>query len=250
MAKTLIITVAGCASRFNKDLDKPTLKCLYFEENERYSLLYQILDKARDFDHFIIVGGYLFDDLKTYCQKYLTEFNDRISLIFNPHFQDYGSGWSLLMGLEAITTDNCEEIVFVEGDLFFDCESFNNICKTAGDVITYNSEPILASKAVALYIDTDTSPHYLYDLSHGQLCIPEPFTAVLNSAQIWKFSDSKRLFAVIKSLNDQQKQGTNLEIIQKYFGPLKNDAYTALPVQTWFNCNTVADYQQTLKLMK
>ena len=44
--KALIMTVAGTATRFNKDTSRDTLKCLYFQENSRYSLLYQILDKA------------------------------------------------------------------------------------------------------------------------------------------------------------------------------------------------------------
>ena len=58
--KTLIITVAGTATRFNRDTSRDTLKCLYFQENPQYSLLYQILDKARDIDKYVIVGGYLF----------------------------------------------------------------------------------------------------------------------------------------------------------------------------------------------
>lgn len=41
--KALIITVAGTASRFNKDLDKETLKCLYFEGKPENSLLCQII---------------------------------------------------------------------------------------------------------------------------------------------------------------------------------------------------------------
>ena len=65
----LIITVAGSATRFNKDLDREVLKCIYYEESPKYALLYQLLDKARDLDEYIIVGGYLFNQLKTFCNQ-------------------------------------------------------------------------------------------------------------------------------------------------------------------------------------
>ena len=57
--KTLIITVAGTATRFNRDTAVPTLKCLYEIGGYKNTLLYQILDKARDYDEYVIVGGYL-----------------------------------------------------------------------------------------------------------------------------------------------------------------------------------------------
>ena len=93
--KALIITVAGTATRFNKDTSRDTLKCLYFQENPRYSLLYQILDKARSLDKYIIVGGYLFEELSAFINCNLQEFKDKIELVYNSHYEDYGSGYSL-----------------------------------------------------------------------------------------------------------------------------------------------------------
>lgn len=69
--KALIVTIAGTATRFNRDTDKETLKCLYYETSPCYSLLYQILDKAREIDQIIIVGGYLYDKLINFTEKYL-----------------------------------------------------------------------------------------------------------------------------------------------------------------------------------
>ena len=94
--KALIITVAGTATRFNKDTSRDTLKCLYFQENPRYSLLYQILDKARSLDKYIIVGGYLFEELSAFINCNLQEFKDKIELVYNSHYEDYGSGYSLI----------------------------------------------------------------------------------------------------------------------------------------------------------
>ena len=39
----LIITVAGTATRFNKDTKEDTLKCLYYEDNPEYALLPQLI---------------------------------------------------------------------------------------------------------------------------------------------------------------------------------------------------------------
>ena len=100
--KALIMTVAGTATRFNKDTSRDTLKCLYFQENSRYSLLYQILDKARSLDKYIIVGGYLFEELSAFINCNLQEFKDKIELVYNSHYEDYGSGYSLIKGIEAV----------------------------------------------------------------------------------------------------------------------------------------------------
>ena len=99
--KTLVITVAGTATRFNKDTERTTLKCLYYIEKPQYSLLYQILDKARDMDEFIIVGGYLYEELSMFISKHLSEFLPKIKLVYNSHYMDYGSGYSLIKGIKA-----------------------------------------------------------------------------------------------------------------------------------------------------
>ena len=38
--KYLIITVAGTATRFNRDTKEDTLKCLYYEDSSEYALLH------------------------------------------------------------------------------------------------------------------------------------------------------------------------------------------------------------------
>ncbi len=240
--RTLIITVAGTATRFNRDTVEPTLKCLYEIGGFKNTLLYQILDKARDFDEYVIVGGYLYEKLREYVNKDLTEFNNKIKLVFNPEFSTYGSGYSLILGIQA-TSPASSEILFVEGDLYFDNEDFEKIKNSVKAVFTVNHELITAKKAVVVYENAKGNLRYLYDTSHSYLQIPEPFLAVYNSGQVWKFTDLSKLSNVLNSLTPKQVKGTNLEIIQGYFGDLSSEEYEMVGFNTWHNCNTVKDYK-------
>ncbi len=247
--RTLIVTVAGTATRFNRDTEKDTLKCLYYLGSPEYSLLYQILYKAENIDRYIIVGGYLYEQLEEFVEQNLSCFKSKIDLVYNPHYREYGSGYSLIKGIEALP-EGTEEVVFVEGDLFFDRQSFSAILESRRDVITVNRELILSDKAVVLYLDEAGGVHYLYDVNHKSLFIPEPFQAVYNSAQMWKFVSPGLLTQVAGELTEKQRQGTNLEIIQGYFGGLSSVDYEVLPVELWYNCNTVADYEHVYSKLK
>lgn len=214
--KSLIITVAGTATRFNKDTSEDTLKCIFNTEGADRSLLCQILEKAHDLDEFIIIGGYLYDKLHKFIEDNLYYCQSKIKLIYNPHYKDYGSGYSLILGIQNISSAT-DEVIFVEGDLYFDSKDFEDVKNSHLDVITVNKEPITAAKAVAVYQTREQHLRYLYDTSHSCLEIKEPFTAIYNSAQIWKFKNTNRLREIVDNLTDEQTQGTNLEIIQKYF---------------------------------
>lgn len=248
MKRCLIITVAGTATRFNKDLEKETLKCLYFEGKPENSLLCQIIANSGDFDQYIIVGGYLYEDLQVFANANLSSLGDRVTLVYNPHFKDYGSGYSLYVGIKAVKED-IDEVVFAEGDLFFDKQSMASVVKSPTSVLTTNYEAILSNKAVALYIDVHDHPKYIYDTNHKYLQIDEPFKAIYNSGQIWKFSNVSLLKQVTSSLTALEQQGTNLVIVQKYFDAFKGNV-DALPMSVWFNCNTVFDYRKVLKIIE
>lgn len=240
--RTLIITVAGSATRFNRDTSQPTLKCLYEKGGYKNTLLYQILDKAKDYDEYVIVGGYLFDILKEFVNGQLSEFNDRIKLIYNPEFLTFGSGYSLILGIRN-ANPNASEILFVEGDLYFDSKDFEKIKESHKAVFTVNHEIITAKKAVVVYKNVEGRLRYLYDTTHSYLQIPEPFIAVFNSGQVWKFTDMPKLSKVLNSLSPKQVKGTNLEIIQGYFGDLTSEEYEMVDFNTWHNCNTIKDYE-------
>lgn len=240
--RSLIVTVAGTATRFNRDTKEETLKCLYNIGGYKNTLLYQILDKARDFDEFVIVGGYLFSKLEGFINENLSEFRKRIKLVYNPEYATFGSGYSLILGLQKASSF-ASEIVFVEGDLYFDNEDFERIKQSDKSVITVNHELITAKKAVVVYEKTDGSLQYIYDTSHSYLEIKVPFLAVYNSGQVWKFVDLDKLSSVLRNLTPEQTRGTNLEIIQEYFGNLNPSEYEIVEFNTWHNCNTVADYK-------
>ena len=247
--KSLIITVAGMSSRFNKDTKENVLKCLYFEDTPANSLISLQVHKAFDLvDEIIVVGGYKYEDLVQFIRNEMKDVNHMIKLVYNEHYHDYGSGYSLLKGIEAVS-DKTDEIIFIEGDLFFDTDSVVRIITSGKDVISVNNEPILSNKAVALYYDAAGHPHYIYDTSHSCLEIREPFTAIYNSGQMWKFINPARVHEICCSLTAAQEQGTNLEIIQKYFGVLDSSETEIVRVNLWFNCNTVADYREAIKAL-
>lgn len=247
--KSLIVTVAGTATRFNRDTKNETLKCLYYEDSPQYCLLYHILQSAAEYDEFIIVGGFLYDKLTKFTNEHFQEFLPKIKLVFNPFFKEYGSGYSLIKGIETVDP-NADEVLFVEGDLYVDRKSFCEVLTAKKDVITTNNEVILANKAVALYVDEHTHVHYLYDTSHSSLFIPEAFTAIYNSGQIWKFRDVGRLRSVVTNLTEIQIKGTNLEIVQGYFGAMSMDDIDIIKFSDWYNCNTVSDYNTVYSIIK
>ena len=47
------------------------------------------------------------------------------------------------------------------------------------------------------------------------------------------------------SAGERELKGTNLELIQRYFGDLHKDEYNIVTFETWINCNTVSDYKKT-----
>lgn len=245
--RAVIITVAGTSSRFNKDLQVETLKCMYYENNEKDTLLYQMLLQCQAFDKIVVVGGYLFERLEDYIEKVCKEFKDNIILVENIYYEAYGSCYSLYLGIDVLQNMDIEEIVFAEGDLFFDKQSFYKISTAKEDVVTVNREAIYAKTAVVLYVCEHKKLHYLYDVKHGTLEIKEPFLAVFNSGQVWKFADADKLKYIAGHMSEERKQGTNLEIVQEYFETCLIDTMKLITFEKWVNCNTVDDYHKIQK---
>lgn len=232
--KALIITVAGSSTRFSRSIGKECLKCIYYEEDFTQSLLYKTVYRDLSFDKYVIVGGYKFDELKRAVDLYLQSVKDKIVLINNEKYAEYGSGYSLYLGLQYVVDGEFDEVVFAEGDLWVDGESFAAVLNSPQDVITFNRDTIDALKSVVFYFDKDNYVHYLYDTAHNSLEIKEPFLSVYNSGQIWKFKHIQRVKDAFYSLGGDKWQGTNLVFIQKYFGEIKNGGFELVEMKKWF----------------
>ena len=158
--------------------------------------------------------------------------------------KQYGSGYSLYCGLKAAMEMDFDELVFAEGDLFVDTQTYVKVCEIFQNIITCNQEPILASKAVAFYHDKQNQIHYIYDTGHSEFMINVPFTSIYNSGQIWKFVNSALLQNTYISMSDEDWKGTNLVLIERYFQQLKADEYEIIQFKKWINCNTIADFRK------
>lgn len=247
--KIVIITVAGISSRFNKDLpeEDKILKCLYFEDNPQDTLIYHMLEKADYADKIVVVGGFKYDDLVGYINNSIPKnLQDKILTVYNEHYSDLSSGYSLYLGIkEAMDNYNgIDEILFVEGDLDIDDESFSNIVKSPKNVLTFNHEPIYSNKAVVLYQNENDEYHYLFNSDHGLLSLDEPFKAIFNSGQTWKFKDVELLKIANDNFYENLIDDTNLGIIQKYFDLVEDTSeIEIIGLKHWVNCNTRDDYK-------
>lgn len=242
--KILLVTVAGMASRFSKSLGQECLKCIYYKNSIEETLLYRLINLNTEFDKYVIVGGFLFDELEAAIHEHFKEFEDRIVLVRNNQYAEYGSGYSLYLGLQAVLDMDMEELIFAEGDLFVDEESFQKISDSHNNVITYNHETILADKAVAFYFDKQYRIHYIYDTEHSALEIKEPFLGIFNSGQIWKFAYADHIRRAFSQIGEMEWRGTNLVFIQQYFGALRKEEYDMIGFEKWVNCNTVSDFEK------
>lgn len=247
--KIVIITVAGVSSRFNKDIpeDEKLLKCLYFEEDPKDTLIYQMLKKSSYADKIVIVGGFKYADLEAYIEENLSQdLKDKVVLVYNDHYSDLSSGYSLYLGIDCALEnfDDIDEILFVEGDLDIDDESFNKVVESSKNVLTFNHEPIYSNKAVVLYQNENDEYCYLFNSDHGLLSMDEPFKAIFNSGQTWKFNDMELLKMANDNFKENLIEDTNLGIIQKYFDLVEDtDDIEIIGLNRWVNCNTRDDYK-------
>lgn len=206
-----------------------------------------MLKKLEYCDRIIIVGGYKYSDLEEYLDNNLpSDFKEKVSLVYNDHFSDLSSGYSLYLGVkEALDNyDDIDEILFVEGDLDIDNESFNDVIKSDKNVLTFNNEPIYSNKAVVLYQNENDEYHYIFNSDHGLLSLDESFKAIFNSGQTWKFKDMGLLKTANDNFYENIVEDTNLGIIQKYLDLIENNEdIEIIGLRHWVNCNTRDDYQ-------
>lgn len=248
--KVLLLTVAGLSSRFSESVGYSCLKCIYHEHSVQESLLYRMLDRHELFDRIVIVGGFKFRELEEFVNREFAGIRHKLLLVENTHFADYGSGYSFQAGVRALERDAegavCDELIFAEGDLFVDDDSFRAVCMSAGSVMTYTRKPIYADKSVAFYLDMNDTPHYIYDTAHGSLRIDEPFKAVFNSGQVWKFARPNVLRDILDGMSEKDLQGTNLVPVNAYFQSIEDGEAELVGFRRWVNCNTLRDFHEMM----
>ena len=246
--KAIIITVAGLSSRFSASVGKPVVKCIYHEGTEENTLLARLLRQSESFDEIVVVVGYRGDEVASYIADVCPEAIGKKTVVAtNEEYATYGSGWSLLIGLNALRKGHFDTIVFAEGDLFLDDETFGKICSGDSDALTVNQMPVMSDKSVALYINAENKPCYIYDTSHDLLSINEPFRAVYSSGQVWRFGDVERLYRAVDAVTEEEHQGTNLVLVNEYFHNCDTNKLDIECFKTWLNCNTVDDYRQAFE---
>ena len=242
--KIAIITIAGISSRFNEKIEeeKKVLKCLYTESVKEETLLYHLMKKCSYADRIILVGGYKYEDLCSFYKSELFGEFPNVTMVFNEHYSDLGSGYSLYLGIQTAIKCNPSEILFVEGDLDIDNSSFSKVIDADKSVLTYTYEPIYTNKAVVLYKDDKDQYRYAFNSSHGMLSIDSSFSCILNSGQTWKFTDIDKLKRANEEFYRIAKADTNLRIIQNYLN--SGVEIELIPLNRWTNCNTRDDYKK------
>lgn len=241
--KAAIITVAGISSRFNEGIpeEEKKLKAIYYETDRNQTLLFHLLKKCSFADLIVVVGGYKFEDLTQYVSELDAPLRNKISLVYNEHFEDLGSGFSLYLGLEEALAKGADEVLFVEGDLDIDPDSFAKVRDAKGNVVTYTREPIYANKAVVFYQDGNGKAHYAFNSDHGLLKIEDAFSCILNSGQLWKFVNADKLKEANRKFFKEEPDGTNLKIILNYLQ--MDEPYELILLSRWTNCNTRKDFE-------
>lgn len=239
----VVITVAGLSSRFNHGEEDDVLKCIHYNDNPKKTLLYGILQKCHGCREAIIVGGYKYQKLKEYTESQRKEFSFGIEVVYNEHYQIYGSGYSLKIGIrECLKKKDCTDIVFIEGDLVFDSQTLENIFCEKKSCLTVNQDVISSDKSVAVYRNRQEEFKFLYDACHGFFQIGEPFSVIYNSGQVWKFADCEAVKQIMGRVADEDWHGTNLKFIETYFNAIPKDCIQIFKFNKWINCNTRADY--------
>ncbi len=67
--------------------------------------------------------------------------------------------------------------------------------------------------------------------------------SIYNSGQVWKFKDMAKLKKIIDGMDENGWKDTNLIFINGYFTTQAYDDIELIPLNKWFNCNTVTDYR-------
>lgn len=222
-------------------------KAIYPNKGPQNTILAYQLMLAQDVaDEIIVVTGYKHEDIECYLKRYFSHLP--LKIVYNEHYADYGSNYSLILGIQT-ADERADELIFLEGDLVFDAIAFRQIVRARKNVITSNKSLIDASKSVVFYVNDKKQITYLYDPSHHLLKVDEPFLVMGNSGQVWKFTNVKKLKNNLKHYEMKDYKATNLVLINDYYKDINYENIEMVTFDKWFNCNTVQDFEEIKNYM-
>ncbi len=244
MKKKAIITAAGMATRFAASVGREVHKLLYRESAAPCLLERQLtLLAAAGFTSVTVVGGYRFDEMRAFINSGSPNWDaDMVHLVHNRHFLDYGCAYSFITGIQTVDGDE-EQIVLLEGDLAFDAETFLSI-SSGGDVISFSPDPIRADRSVALGIDGRNRVFYAFDGCHRSLTVPDGFTFLANSGQVWGLADADLLLRLAWEYPSDRYRGSGLDLVSEYYNRRDGGQVRLAGFRRWLNCNTVEEYRK------
>lgn len=121
VTRSAVVLVAGQGTRISSVTSDP--KCLL--EVAGKALIDHHLDnlEACGFTEVVLVVGYRKDRIRSHIDARRTNMNVR--LLDNPHYDDYGNGYSLALGLEYVTGP----CIAIDGDLIYEFSVLDRFLK-------------------------------------------------------------------------------------------------------------------------
>lgn len=251
--KFLLITCAGQATRF-KESGGNTHKSIFSIDGDICKSPLGIMCQYAKFIERtpVIVTGFMTDEIDDALSELSSKLEIRIYSTYNEHYSDLGSNESLICGLQFIMQNfdyDDYDIMFAEGDLMVDFDTFREIANSQNCVVTTNGNSIInMNKAVVVYQNVHGTYKWAYDLAHKSVSITDA-RWLAESGQIWKFKISDYdLFVILDGLIAKDHKDTNLNMIYKIFATLSE--FSDIDIKTfkqWFNVNTVNDYKLAIQ---
>lgn len=243
MSQTLVVLAAGASSRFGHSVGADVAKSVYREAPGQPTLLGRLLDQTHEwFDRVIIVAGYRIAEIQ---QELAARAGRLPAIVANARHADLGSSYSLYLGMQAALADpQCQRVVCIEADLAVDTATLRDVCQRNSSVITATTQPIHASHSVIYYRGLSGAYRYAFDSGHQALCIPEPFTELGNSGQVWAFADRGALASVLGATDPSSlDMDASVGLVTDYLAHVTPDV---VRWRCWHNCNTVTDLRAAL----
>lgn len=251
--KFLLITCAGQATRFKKSGGNTHKSIFSIDGDILKSPLGIMCQYAKFVERTpVIVTGFMANEIDDALLELSSKLGIRICSTYNEHYLDLGSNESLICGLQFILQNydyDDYDIIFAEGDLMVDFDTFREIANSQNCVITTNGNSVIdMTKAVVVYQNNRNVYKWAYDSVHNSVSI-EDARWLAESGQIWKFKISDYdLFNIFDGLIAKDHKDTNLNMIYKIFATLSE--FSDIDIKTfkqWFNVNTVNDYKLAIQ---